>query len=147
MSATNPPSGSFQEARYAVRNCPADLERVQSDLVSLAARFSYPKASVFALRLALQEAVSNAFRHGHRELPPDLPVVVEFTVDADIFRIAVEDAGPGFNPDAVPDPTLEANLNVASGRGLFIMKAYMESVAYTAKGNRVDLVYRRPPAS
>lgn len=144
MSATNPYSDSFREARYAVLNSPAEIERLQADLVSLAARFSYPKASVFALRLALQEAVSNAFRHGHRHLPTDIPVIVEFFVNTETFRITVEDAGPGFDPGSVPDPTLEANLNVTSGRGLFIMKAYMESVAYTAKGNRVDLVYRRP---
>lgn len=144
MSASNPPPGSFEEARHVVRNCPADIDRVQSVLIDLASRYSYPKASLFALRLALQEAVSNAFRHGHRDLPPEAPVVVQFHVDAMHVRIRVRDSGPGFDPAAVPDPTLEANLNVASGRGLFIMKAYMESVVFDDNGSSVELTYRRP---
>jgi serine/threonine-protein kinase RsbW len=145
MGAPHPSSEPSAQARYSVHNCPTEIERLQSDLVELANRFIYPKASVFALRLALQEAVSNAFRHGHRALANDVPVVVEFAVDSNRFRIRVEDAGPGFDPASVPDPTLEANLNVASGRGLFIIKAYMESVTYSDRGNQVEMIYRRPP--
>jgi serine/threonine-protein kinase RsbW len=144
MSAPHPSSESSAQARYSVRNCPSEIDRLQSDLVELANRFVYPKASVFALRLALQEAVSNAFRHGHRALSHEIPVSVEFVVDSSRFRIRVEDAGPGFDPSAVPDPTLEANLNIASGRGLFIIKAYMESVTYSDKGNQVEMIYKRP---
>jgi serine/threonine-protein kinase RsbW len=58
--------------------------------------------------------------------------------------MAVEDQGPGFNPDAVPDPTLEENLERGSGRGLLLIKAYMASASYNAKGNRLEMVYRRP---
>jgi serine/threonine-protein kinase RsbW len=147
MSVSQPSPESPAQARFSVRNCPIEVERLQTELVELANRFIYPKASVFALRLALQEAVSNAFRHGHRALAQDVPVVVEFFVDSHRFRIRVEDAGPGFDPTSVPDPTLEANLNVASGRGLFIIKAYMESVSYSEKGNQVEMIYKRPPNS
>ena len=53
--------------------------------------------------------------------------------------------GPGFDPDAIPDPTLDENLEIPSGRGLLLMRAYMRSVEFNAVGNVVQMVYRRPP--
>jgi serine/threonine-protein kinase RsbW len=106
--------------------------------------YGYAEASVFAVRLALEEALANAFRHGHRGLPEDTAAVVEFRVEPSSLEMHVQDRGPGFNPAAVPDPTLDENLELPSGRGLMLMRAYMSSVAFNAAGNRVSMVYRRP---
>jgi serine/threonine-protein kinase RsbW len=61
------------------------------------------------------------------------------------LSVEIEDRGPGFDPGAVPDPTLEQNLEIPSGRGLMLMRAYMTSVTFNPAGNRVRLLYRRPP--
>ena len=71
------------------------------------------------------------------------PVTLEVTVGPDEVLVSVEDQGPGFVPEAVPDPTLDENLDKPAGRGLMLMRAYMASIAYNPKGNRVTLVYRR----
>ena len=55
-----------------------------------------------------------------------------------------EDKGPGFKPEAVPDPTLDENLTIPTGRGLLLMRAYMAKVEYVGRGNRVEMVYQRP---
>jgi serine/threonine-protein kinase RsbW len=46
----------------------------------------------------------------------------------------------------VPDPTLEENIERGSGRGLLLIKAYMSSATYNAKGNKLTMVYQRPRA-
>lgn len=120
------------------------IDRIERDLLDAIARHGYGKASQFAIRLAFEEAVSNAFHHGHRGLSPDLPVTVQFSVAPSEVRISVEDRGPGFQPGAVPDPTLDENIENPSGRGLMLMRAYMTSVAYSPSGNRVTMIYQRP---
>jgi len=135
---------SPDSARLLVTNQPGEVDRAQDQIVAAAERHHYPKASIFALRLSLQEAVSNAFRHGHKALPPTTPVTIDYDVGDSRIRVAVQDQGPGFDPSSVPDPTLETNLEIPSGRGLFLMKAYMESLTYNPSGNRLEMVYRHP---
>ena len=60
-------------------------------------------------------------------------------------RISVEDQGPGFDHGTIPDPTLDENLEVPSGRGLMLIKAYMTEVRHNPAGNRLEMIYR-PPA-
>ena len=109
-------------------------------------RHGYTEASRFAVRLAVEEGLANAFRHGHKGLAESTPVRFEFDVKPDELHVTIEDRGPGFAPDTIPDPTLDANLELPSGRGLMLMKAYMTQVSFNAKGNRVMMVYRKPAA-
>jgi serine/threonine-protein kinase RsbW len=126
-----------------------DLQRDRSAIDGLIERIldqgrehGFDDGSLFAVRLAIEEAITNAFEHGHGGLH-DRSVRVEFRVDASSVDIAVEDQGPGFNPDKLPDPTTEENLAKPSGRGVMLMRAYMTEVRFNAPGNRVRLTYRR----
>lgn len=105
----------------------------------------YPKASTFAVRLALEEAITNAFRHGLKDLPDDTPITVDYGVDAHRVRIAVEDPGPGFDPSDVPDPTTEENLTRPGGRGILLIRSYMTRADFKNQGRRLEMVYDRPP--
>lgn len=132
------------EIAFDVVNDPSSIDSAQNRIIEAIERFAYPKASVFAMRLSLHEAMANAFRHGHAALPATLPIKVSCAIGPDKVVMAVEDQGPGFDPASVPDPTLEENLERGSGRGLLLIKAYMASASYNAKGNRLEMVYRRP---
>lgn len=114
------------------------IERILDD----ARDQGFDDGSLFAVRLAIEEAITNAFEHGHEGLS-DRSVRVEFRVDPAAVDIAVEDQGPGFDPDKLPDPTIEENLAKPSGRGVMLMRAYMTEVRFNAPGNRVRLTYRR----
>ncbi|MDP6478570.1 MAG: ATP-binding protein [Phycisphaerales bacterium] len=94
----------------------------------------------FAVRLAMEEAMVNAIRHGHGG-DESLEIKVQVSVDASEISVAVEDMGPGFDPDAVPDPTAEENLTIASGRGLTLMRAFMTEVEVVPPGNRIEMRY------
>jgi len=102
----------------------------------------YANRDIFAVRLALEEAVVNAIKHGHQG-DTSRPVRVRYLVDADEVLLAVEDQGPGFHPDDVPDPLDPENLERACGRGVFLMRHYMTWVKYNERGNCVTLCKRR----
>jgi serine/threonine-protein kinase RsbW len=123
----------------------AQIDRAVKEVLDALASLGYADSSRFAVRLAMEEALSNAFRHGHRGLPPEAPVELDWEASGAELRVRVHDQGPGFDPAAVPDPTLDQNLEVPSGRGLMLMRAYMSSVAFNAAGNEVSMVYRKPP--
>jgi len=93
---------------------------------------------LFAVRLALEEAVVNAIRHGNK-LDPQKKILVSYLVEDARVTISVEDEGPGFDLDSVPDPTAEENLEADHGRGILLMRVYMDEVVYNEKGNRVTL--------
>jgi len=94
----------------------------------------------FAVRLALEEALVNAIRHGHAG-DESLEIKVEASVDQTGITLSIEDVGPGFDPDAVPDPTRDENLTIASGRGLALMRAFMTEVEVIPPGNRIEMRY------
>ncbi len=101
---------------------------------------------VFAVRLALEEAIVNAHKHGHRG-DWGVPIVVRYRVGAGGVVAQVEDQGPGFDPGQVPDPTAPENLERSTGRGLLLMCAYMTRVCHSRRGNCVCLCRDRPPAA
>jgi serine/threonine-protein kinase RsbW len=120
------------------------VEHFLNDVIFLLEKFTYPKAACFAVRLALHEAITNAFEHGHEKLPPETPVRVEYDISAPQASFSVEDQGPGFTPAEVRDPTLDENLEIPSGRGIMLIRAYMTDVSFNPKGNRITMIFRRP---
>lgn len=97
---------------------------------------------IFAIRLALDEALSNAVRHGNCG-DPTKQVTVEYAINDHGFKASVTDEGCGFQPDELPDPTLKENLDRPCGRGVMLMKAYMSDVNYNKNGNSVTLTKHR----
>ena len=56
--------------------------------------------------------------------------------------MTITDQGSGFDPNDVPDPTVEENLQKPTGRGIMLMRAYMDEVRFNEKGNQVHMVKR-----
>jgi serine/threonine-protein kinase RsbW len=93
-----------------------------------------------AIRAALYEAIANAVTHGNRENVKKM-VRVRCRYDApQCVSIVVSDEGDGFDPKSVPDPTRPENIESEHGRGIFLMKAYMDEVHYERGGTEVHLV-------
>lgn len=129
--------------RSAVLSHRDEIDPLQSEVNDELTARGYPEQSRFAVRLALEEAVVNAFRHGNRG-QPGRTVTVRITISDDEAAFEVEDQGEGFDPAIVPDPTLEENIEIPSGRGIMLIKAYMSDVRYLPPGNIIRMVYRRP---
>jgi len=105
----------------------------------------YTKDDIFAIHIAFEEAFINAVSHGSN-FEPDKAVKIEYMVNVDKAELDLTDAGDGFNPNTVPDPRTEENKYKTNGRGLFLMQAYMDTVEFNEKGNRVHMVrFKRQP--
>jgi serine/threonine-protein kinase RsbW len=115
---------------------------VQDRIVRALEDLGYPPRDVFGCRLALEEALVNAIKHGNQN-DPRKSVRVVCRIAPDRFVVEIEDEGPGFDPEDVPDPTSEENLEKPSGRGIMLMRAFMTRVDYQGRGNRVFLEKHR----
>jgi len=132
--------------RSSIPPTPEAKREALDRLVADAEAASFPAAAVFAVRLAVEEALTNAINHGHAELP-DEPVQLAYRVLPERIEIEVADKGPGFSPQDAPDPTLDENLDKPAGRGLMLMNAYMTSVEFNTEGNAVRMTYHKPEAA
>lgn len=94
----------------------------------------YEDREIFGIRLALEEAIVNAIKHGN-QMDLAKTVQVRFRVLPERFEINIIDQGPGYDPVDVPDPLDFENLERPSGRGLFLMKHYMTEVTIHPPGN------------
>jgi serine/threonine-protein kinase RsbW len=125
----------------------ADLPRVVDPLIDEMRRLQYPGPDVFAVRLAVEEALVNAVEHGNRG-DPSKQVEVRYQVTAQRVLVEVEDEGPGFDPGDVADPLSPEGLTRTGGRGLHLMRCCMTSVRFNERGNAVTLCKERgEPAS
>lgn len=120
----------------------AEAHRVQQEILELLKQNSFSDRDIFAVKLAVEEAVVNAIRHGNQS-DPDKKVRIAYQVTTDAFAIRICDEGCGFDPDAVPDPTQEENLEKPSGRGLLLMRYYMNEVRFLDGGTTVVMFKRR----
>jgi len=108
-------------------------------------RLGYAESDIFAIRLALEEALANAVKHGHGG-DPSKQVRLRYQISEERFLAEVEDQGAGFDPSAVADPLDPAHWGRDGGRGVFLMRHYMTAVCYNRAGNCVTLCKRRGPA-
>ena len=98
----------------------------------------YVEHDIFSIRLALEEALVNAIKHGN-QLDPDKRVSVSYQISPERFDIRITDEGEGFNPEEVPDPTLPENIEKGCGRGVFLIREFMHEVIYHGRGNVVTM--------
>jgi serine/threonine-protein kinase RsbW len=123
-----------------------EARKILDELLSELAQRQWAEEDTFGIHLAVEEALMNAIKHGNQR-DPEKHVSVDYRLSGDLLRVLVEDEGQGFDPNAVPDPTLEENLELPSGRGLMLMRTFMSRVEFNEKGNRVLMEKQRsvPP--
>ncbi|MFT3769883.1 MAG: response regulator [Minicystis sp.] len=122
--------------------------------------------------VALREALVNAIYHGNLELSSELREVdggkpyhdlaeqrrrelpyrirrVRLTarVTRSEVTYVIADEGPGFDPSVLPDPTDPAQLERVSGRGLLLIRTFMDEVAHNERGNEITMIKRLHPPS
>jgi serine/threonine-protein kinase RsbW len=134
--------GDANPPRRLVFTIPSDLNAgraVQKQILDDVRRNGFEGNTFFAINLALEEGLTNAIRHGNR-LDPKKTVHVEAEVTPKRVEISIEDDGPGFDRNSIPDPTAEENLEKCSGRGILLIEAYMSNVTWDRGGRRLKMV-------
>jgi CheY-like chemotaxis protein len=123
---------------------------------------------VIRVGVALREALANAIQHGNLQVSSELRhdddapyyalikkrveqspyrerrVFVEATHSPDEVMLVVRDEGNGFDPEQVPNPIDPDNLEKPSGRGLLLIRAFMDEMRHNERGNEITMIKRRP---
>ncbi len=100
---------------------------------------NFDQEAIFAVHLALEEAFVNAVKHGNR-MDAKKIVAIDYRVDADKVEVSITDEGQGFDPAKVPDPRCGENIYKTSGRGLLLIRSYMDLAEYNERGNSLHMV-------
>jgi serine/threonine-protein kinase RsbW len=137
------PTSEVFGGRFVLASRGEELAAFEQRFLPALERAGYDASSVFAVRLALEEAFNNAMQHGNHG-QDDAKVTITCRATPDEVIIDVMDEGDGFDPDRVPDPTADENLDIPCGRGIMLIRAYMTEVEFVPPGNRIRMVYRKP---
>ena len=129
------PSGTS----ISVQGRSSAAERAFKRILSSLKAYNFSVEDVFAVHLGLEESFINAVRHGNKS---DLnkKVVITFDIKPDQVEICLQDQGEGFDPDSIPDPTSGDNIYKIGGRGLFLIRSYIDVTSFNEKGNCICMV-------
>lgn len=135
-SATDP--SPFEPIDVVIPSDPAEARVVQDRIEQLLTFSDASERDIFCIKLALEEGLVNAIKHGN-QLDPAKVVTIRYQVQKLSFEIRITDQGPGFDPDDLPDPTAIENLERPCGRGVMLMRHYMSDVEYYPPGNSMRM--------
>ncbi|WP_406693610.1 response regulator [Singulisphaera sp. Ch08] len=156
------------ESHYILENDVTLIPGLVAHLAENAARKRLCDGTgMIRVNVALSEALSNAILHGNLELDSSLREDDEATYyglarsrrpvspycerrvnvtereTAEGVAYVIRDDGPGYDPGALPDPNDPANLERASGRGLLLIRTFMDEVSHNPRGNEITMFKRR----
>ena len=158
------------ETTYELPNEPALVHAmVQKIRETLGAMRVFPENDRLRIGIALEESLLNGLYHGNLEVSSQLrnddhqafenqvkersaqgPYMqrrlhVDVRLNATETRFVVRDEGSGFDPDGIPDPTDPDFLERPCGRGVLLMRSFMDEVSFNSIGNEVTLTKRAAP--
>lgn len=142
LSRQAPADGDCWELDRRIASDPDNCAIIITQVLEQLERFEWSNRDVFAIHMAMEESILNAIRHGNR-CCCDKQVHIRIQISRDRFYSCVTDEGEGFKLEEVPDPTLEENLENTSGRGVMLIRTFMDEVVYNKKGNSVQLFKHR----
>lgn len=120
---------------------PENLELVECFVYTVSNEIGISKEKVPGLLLSMTEAVTNAIKHANK-YDVNKKVSIDACLDEGRLILKIKDQGKGFDPETIPDPTQPENLLKDSGRGLFLMRFYMDELHFdmTAEGTETTLI-------
>lgn len=112
-----------------IESSPNNLITVEEFVNYFAVELGLDQEKLNGLLLAITEATTNAIIHGNKNNQLKM-VRIYVYVEGKTLTIKIKDEGKGFDPSIVPDPTDPENLLKDSGRGLYLMRVYMDGLTY-----------------
>lgn len=159
---------SYIEQRFVLANDITSIrpliQHIQSQLRQMQI---FDDNDIVRISTALQEAVVNAIEHGNLELRSDLRdspdgiysrlakermqlepyksrhVQVTIKLMRDQAEWLIRDEGPGYDPSSLPDPRDPENLQKVSGRGLLLIRTFMDEVNFNGTANEIRMLKRK----
>jgi len=121
---------------------PASITDIENLIEKACAEMALPEDVFGNILISVTEGVNNAILHGNKSNAA-LSVFVGVLNNEEWVCFRIEDEGPGFDPDAIPDPTAPENLLKENGRGIFLMKSLSDELTFEKNGAVVNIYFRR----
>jgi len=126
---------------YTLESSLDSINKAERTAVETASRAGFNEDEQANIAMAVREAAVNAVLHGNAYDPKKRMVVVYETTH-DALVITITDEGPGLDPRNIPDPLKPENLMKGSGRGIFLIRAFMDEVRFrdAQPGTEITLI-------
>lgn len=122
-----------------IQSNPEFLPELEEFILDIAKDIGLDNEKINSLSLSFSEAVSNSIIHGNKsDSQKKIKITVE--VDAEKIVIIIKDEGKGFNIESVPDPTKPENILKDSGRGIHIMKSFLNGLTYNFTSSGTETI-------
>lgn len=131
------PTKAYWKFDETIRSHVDEASAVVRELVAQLKDLGWPEKDTFGVHMAAEEALMNAVKHGN-EKDESKSVTVLLILGREEFYARIEDEGSGFDPDEVPDPCDDDNLHKTSGRGVLLIKKFVDAVVYNDAGNVIE---------
>lgn len=143
---TNLPDSTTSRVSLTLSSSLESVDKVERTAEDFAARVGFDEETVPNIAMAVREAAVNAILHGN-SYNPEKQITASFEVTPDAMVVRISDQGTGFNPDGIPDPLSPENILRGSGRGIFLIRAFMDEVHFRQlhPGTELTLIKHRPP--
>lgn len=124
------------------------VDKLEHTTEEFAARAGFDEDMVPNIAMAVREAAINAVLHGNA-YSASKHVTASFEANQDDLIVRICDQGSGFNPEDIPDPLAPENILRGSGRGIFLIRAFMDEVRFRQlhPGTELTLIKHRAPAN
>ncbi len=119
-----------------------EIDSVSATILRDMDETGYSDERIRKMKLTITELLANAIGHGNRD-DHSKKVIVGHVVEATKVIVSIMDDGEGFDPASIPDPTLPENLIKDHGRGLYIVRNYVDEMQFNKAGNRILICKHR----
>lgn len=123
------------------------VSEVETAADKLACEAGLDEDERFHVTMALREAAVNAVLHGN-EYDPSKQIALCFENTGDALVFTVADQGKGLDPETLPDPLAPENLLRGTGRGIFLIRSFMDEVNFRQlhPGTELTMIKHLSPA-
>jgi serine/threonine-protein kinase RsbW len=123
------------------------VNKIELTAEQAAQRAGFDEDTIPHIAMAVREAAVNAVLHGNA-YNPNKHITASFETTSDALIIRIADQGPGLDMNLIPDPLAPENILRGSGRGIFLIRAFMDEVNFRQlhPGTELTLIKHRRPA-
>ncbi|ABF41516.1 putative anti-sigma regulatory factor, serine/threonine protein kinase [Candidatus Koribacter versatilis Ellin345] len=134
---------TVQRVSYTLESSLDSVNKAEEEATKIATRSGFDEDEAGRISMAVREATVNAVLHGNH-YDTSKRVTLSFETTGDELIITVQDQGPGLDPTGVADPLAPENLLKQSGRGIFLIRAFMDDVQFRnlEPGTEIKLIKR-----
>ena len=115
--------------RFALSSTMDSVSKVEAAAEKFATEAGLDEDERFRTTMAVREAAVNAVLHGN-DYDPAKEITVSFENTGKDLVIKISDQGKGLDPDTLPDPLAPENLLRGTGRGIFLIRSFMDEVHF-----------------